>query len=112
MSVNPRALLTSTLLPSAETTQVTSDSPGTHTILDKVTAYNGSGSSVTVTIKLVPNGGSAGAGHMMATKSLATLETYTFPEVVGQILEPGGFLSTTASTGSVVVFRVSGRKVT
>ena len=110
MSVSPRALVTSAQLPSGETTQYTSDT-GTYTILDKVTAYNGSGSAVTVTVKLVPSGGTAGASHVMASQSIAAGTSYTFPEVIGQVLEPGGFLSTTASTGSAVVFRVSGRKV-
>ena len=110
MSVSPRALVTSAQLAAAETTQYTSDS-GTYTILDKITAYNGNASAVTVTVKLVPNGGTAGAAHVMAVKSIAAGDSYTFPEVIGQVLEPGGFLSTTASVGSVVVFRVSGRKV-
>jgi hypothetical protein len=39
-------------------------------------------------------------------------ETYTFPEIVGQILAPSGFISTIAGTAAAINIRASGRQVT
>jgi hypothetical protein len=36
---------------------------------------------------------------------------YTFPELVGQIIPPGGFISTVAGTASAINMRVSGREI-
>jgi hypothetical protein len=36
---------------------------------------------------------------------------YTFPEVVGQVLNSGGFISTIAGTASAINIRASGRVV-
>ena len=44
--------------------------------------------------------------------SLLRQYTYTFPEVVGHVLEPGGFVSTLAGSASALVIRASGREVT
>jgi hypothetical protein len=37
---------------------------------------------------------------------------YTFPEIVGQVLLPGSFISTIAGTASAINIRASGREVT
>jgi hypothetical protein len=37
---------------------------------------------------------------------------YTFPELVGQVLNRGDFISTLAGTASAINMRVSGREVT
>jgi hypothetical protein len=44
-------------------------------------------------------------------RTLAASETYIFPELVGQILPSGGFISTIAGTASAINMRVSGREV-
>jgi hypothetical protein len=46
------------------------------------------------------------------TKTLQASEVYTFPELVGQVLGAGDFISTIAGTGSAINMRVSGREVT
>jgi hypothetical protein len=38
-------------------------------------------------------------------------ETYLCPELVGQALEPGGFISTIASAATALTLRVSGREI-
>jgi hypothetical protein len=45
------------------------------------------------------------------SKSLAASETYTFPELVGQILPTTAYISTIASAASAINMRVSGREV-
>jgi len=49
---------------------------------------------------------------IVKTKTLAPAETYTFPEIVGQVLAPGGFISTIAGTATAINIRASGREVT
>lgn len=110
MSVKTQPLATSAFAPNAETTLYTSDT-GTATIIDKFTGYNGDTSARSLTVKLVPTGGTAGSSHVCVVKTLAPGETYTFPEIVGHTLEAGGFISHQASAANAIVVRVSGRTV-
>lgn len=112
MTVNTRALLEAKFAENAQTTQVTSDA-GTNTIIDKFTGTNVTGSTATLSVNIVVAAGTAGLGNLIVqTKSLAAGECYTFPEIVGQVLGAGDFVSTLASAASAIVIRVSGRKVT
>jgi hypothetical protein len=45
------------------------------------------------------------------TKTLQPAEVYTFPELVGQVLSAGAFISTIAGTASAINIRASGREV-
>lgn len=95
----------------AETTQYTSPS-GTRTLIDKFTGTNTSASPVTLTVRLLQQGGVPGAGNLIVTKTLSVGETYTFPELVAHSLTPGGFISTLCSAAAAVTIRSSGRQVT
>lgn len=108
-TVVSKPLFTSKEASTSETTQYTAPT-GTRAIIDKFTAYNSTGASVALTVRLVPNGGTAGATHIVAVKSIAAGETYTFPEVVGHSLEIGGFISTIAAASGVNI-RCTGREV-
>jgi hypothetical protein len=46
------------------------------------------------------------------TRAIAPDETYTFPELVGQALDVGGFISTIASAATSLTIRASGREIT
>ena len=48
---------------------------------------------------------------IVKTKTLQPAETYTFPEIVGQVLAAGGFISTIAGTATAINIRSSGREV-
>jgi hypothetical protein len=64
-------------------------------------------------VNLVTAAGSAGNDNLIVkTKTLQASETYTFPELVGQVLSPSGFISTIAGTASAINIRASGREVT
>ena len=86
---------------------------GVTAIIDKFTATNYSGTAATISVNLVTSGGTAGNNDLIVkTKTLPASETYTFPELVGHVLRPGGFISTLAGTASAINIRVSGREVT
>ena len=98
----------------AEATQVTQyTSTGVTTIIDKLTATNYSAVAATISVNLVTTAGSAGNLNLITkTKTLQASEVYTFPEIVGQVLEAGNFISTIAGTATSINIRASGRVVT
>ena len=98
----------------AENTQVTQyTATGVTTIIDKFTATNYSAVAATININLVTVLGSAGNLNLITkTKTLQPSEVYTFPELVGQVLNNGDFISTIAGTASAINMRVSCREVT
>ena len=86
---------------------------GVTAIIDKFTATNYSTTAATISVNLVTSGGAAGNDNLIVkTKTLQPSETYTFPELVGHVLAPSGFISTIAGTASAINIRVSGREVT
>jgi hypothetical protein len=111
MSVQAKSLFPPLQIAAAETTQYTAPA-AVRTILDKFTGTNTTGGAVTITVKLVPSGGAAAASNtIVSVKSLAAGECYTFPEIVGHVLNPGDFISTLASAGASITVRASGREV-
>lgn len=98
----------------AEGTQITQyTAVNCKTIIDKFTATNTTAGNVTISVNLVTAAGTAGASNLIVdTRSLAPDETYTFPELVGQALDPSGFISTIASSASALTIRSNGREIT
>ncbi len=83
------------------------------TIIDKFTATNTSAVNAVLSVNLVAAGGTEGnANLVMKARSIAPGETYTCPELVGQSLESGGFISTLAGTASALTISASGREIT
>lgn len=109
------AVTISNIIPAktAEATQVTQyTAVGVQTIIDKFTATNYSVSAATISVNLVAASGSTGNDNLIVkSKTLQPSETYTFPELVGQVLPKGGFISTIAGTASAINIRASGREV-
>ncbi len=111
MTVTVAVLIPAKIAENTQTTQYTSTN--VKTIIDKFTATNYSASAATISVNLVTLGGAAGDSNLIVkTKTLAPSETYTFPEIVGAALAPGGFISTIAGTASAINIRASGREVT
>lgn len=111
MAVNAKSLFTPLQAQNAETTQYTTPA-GTRTILDKFTGTNTTASPATITVKLIASGGAAAANNtIVSAKTLQAGECYTFPEIVGHVLNPGDFLSTLAGTAAAITIRASGREV-
>jgi hypothetical protein len=111
MTVTAKCLLEAKYAENSETTQYTAT--GVRTIIDKFTGCNVTAGAVTITIKLIASGGTASADETIVyQKSIAAGETYTFPEMTGQVLNAGGFISTLASAATSIVIRISGRENT
>lgn len=111
MTVTAKVLIPAKIAESSQTTQYTATN--VTAIIDKFTATNYSAGAVTISVNIVTSGGSAGNDNLITkTKSLQPAEVYTFPEIVGQILAPSGFISTIAGTATSINIRASGREVT
>ena len=112
MTVTARNLVPAKLVEDTQTTQYIVPTNATATIIDKFTATNISGSAATISVNLVTGSDTAGNQNLITkTKTLQPAEVYTFPELVGQVLNPGGFISTIAGTATSINIRSSGREV-
>jgi hypothetical protein len=110
MTVTAKNLVPAKTVEDTQTTQYIAN--GVTTIIDKFTATNYSGSSATISVNLITATGTASNDNLIVKqRTLAASETYIFPELVGQILPSGGFISTIAGTASAINMRVSGREV-
>ena len=110
MTVTVKVLIPAKIAENTQTTQYTASN--VTTIIDKFTATNYSATAATISINLVTGAGSAGNDNLITkTKTLQPAEVYTFPEIVGQVLSPSGFISTIAGTASAINIRASGREV-
>jgi hypothetical protein len=110
MTVTVKNLVPAVIAAASQTTQYTA--VNVTTIIDKFTATNYSVTAATISVNLVTNGDTAGNQNLITkTKTLQPAETYTFPELVGQVLNPSGFISTIAGTAASINIRVSGREV-
>ena len=111
MTVSIKVLIPPKQAENAQTTQYTA--VNCKALIDKFTITNTSASNVTISVNLVTSGGSPGASNLiMDTRAIAPDETYTCPELVGQALESGSFISTIASSAASLTIRASGREIT
>jgi len=82
-------------------------------IIDKFTATNTSALNAVLSVNLVASAGAAGDGNLvLKAKTIAPGQTYLCPELVGQTLESGGFISTLAGTAAALTISASGREIT
>jgi len=82
-------------------------------IIDKFTATNTSTGNQSLSVNLVGNAGSASDSNLIVdARMIAPGETYTFPELVGQVLDSGSSISTIASAAASLTIRASGREIT
>jgi hypothetical protein len=110
MTVTTKVLVPAKTAENTQTTQYTATN--VTAIIDKFTATNYSGSAATIAVNLVTSADTAGNANLMVpAKTLQPNQTYTFPELVGHSLMPGGFISTVAGTATAINIRVSGREV-
>ena len=111
MTVTAKVLVPAKIVEATQQTQYTANN--VTTIIDKFTATNYSATAATISVNLVTRTGTAGDLNLITkTKTLQPSETYTFPELVGQILMAGDFISTIAGTATSINMRVSGREIT
>jgi hypothetical protein len=110
MAVTPVNLIPPKQAENAQTAQYTAT--GVKAIIDKFTVTNTSAGSVNFSVNLINASGSAGDSNLIIkTRAIAVNETYTCPELVGQVLEAGQFISTLASAATSLTIRASGREI-
>jgi hypothetical protein len=110
MAVNVKVLIPAKIAENTQVTQYTAQNVSA--IIDKFTATNFSAAAATLSVNLVTQFDSSGNQNLIIkNKTLLPSETYTFPELVGHVLQPGGFISTIAGTASAINIRSSGREV-
>lgn len=110
MTVIAKVLIPAKIAENSQTTQYTAT--GVTTVIDKFTATNYSAATVTISVNLVTSGDTAGNQNLIVkTKSLQAGETHTFPELVGHVLAPSGFISTIAGAATSINIRASGREI-
>ena len=110
MTVEAGPLIAAKYIENSETLQFVASSV---TIIDAVSITNISASSVTLNLSLVSNAGSAGdINRFIKNRGLLPNETYLCPEILGQVLGTGDFISASASASSALNIRASGRVIT
>jgi hypothetical protein len=111
MSVLVKPLVPPLQLQASQTTQYTATN--VRAIIDKATVTNTDTVARTFSVNIVTSGGSAGNANLVIdTRTVQPDETYLCPELVGQALGPGDFISTIASAATALTMRVSGREIT
>lgn len=111
MTVTNRVLISAKQAENVQTTQYTANLATV--LIDKFTVTNTSGSNATFSCNIVATGDSASSANLvLSARTIVPNETYTCTELVGQVLESGGFISTLASAASALTIRASGREIT
>ena len=111
MAVTVKNIIPRKQAENAQTAQYTATN--CKTIIDKFTVTNTSAGAVTFSVNLVASAGSASSSNLvLSSKSIQAGETYLCPELVGQTLESGGFISTLAGAATSLTISASGREIT
>jgi hypothetical protein len=111
MAVTVKNIIPPKQAENAQTTQYTA--ANCKTIIDKFTVTNTNTANVTFSVNLVALAGTAGTANLIVkARSIVPGETYLCPELVGQVLEDGGFISTLAGAATSLTITASGREVT
>lgn len=111
MTVTSLALIPAKQMEASQTTQYTALNCTAY--IDKFTVTNTTSANVIFSVNLVTVSGAASASNLVVNqRAVAPGETYTCPELVGQVLQPGDFISTLAGTAAAITMRASGRQIT
>jgi hypothetical protein len=110
MTVSVKTLVPPLQMAATQTTQYTATA--VRAVIDKATVTNTDTVSRTFSVNLVQVAGSASNSNLIIdTRTVQPDETYTCPELVGQVLDSGAFISTIASAATALTLRVSGREI-
>jgi hypothetical protein len=110
MTVIIKVLIPAKQAENAQTTQYTATN--VKAIIDKFTVTNTSANNVTFSCNLVTLSQSTATSNLIIdARTIVPDETYTCPELVGQALDVGGFISTLAGAGTSLTIRASGREI-
>ena len=110
MTTTVKVLIAHKIAENAQTTQYMAT--GVKARIDKFTATNYSAGALTLSVNLVASGDVAGNNNLVVkAHTLQAGETYTFPELIGKTLEPGGFISTIASAATSINIGCNGIEI-
>lgn len=110
MAITQKVLIPAKVAENANTAQYTA--VNATAVIDKFTATNTSGTTATLSVNLITALGTAGNENLIVNaRAIAPGETYGFPELIGQSLDSGGFISTRASRAVALTIRCSGREI-
>ena len=111
MTVTVKVLIPAKIAEGTQVVQYTAN--GLKALVDKFTATNYSLVTATLSVNIVTVSGTPDNSNLIVKeKAIQPGETYTFPELVGQALSAGDFISTIAGTASSLNIRANGREVT
>lgn len=100
-------LVKSQYAPNSQTTLYVST--GLTTRIDKVTCQNGDTVPQTISINIVPSGGTAGASNLITNaQAIVAGGTFNSPNEYGLYLGPGDFISVIASAANKIVIAIAG----
>lgn len=106
MSVTTKTLRESAFVANAEGDLFTATQK---TIIDKCSSTAVLAGNVT--LRIVQPSGTPGDEHRQGYKAFNVNDTYTWPEIVGQVLEVGAKIRGVCSAASAVTLRLSGREI-
>ena len=82
-------------------------------VIDKFTVTNTGAANASISVNLVASGGTPGDNNLVTkARTIVPGETWSAPELVGQVLESGGYISTIASAAATLTISASGREIT
>lgn len=111
MAVTLLNIIPRKLAEAVQTSQYTAD--GARAVIDKFTVTNVGATPEQFSVNLVASGGTAGNNNLVIdARTIDVGETYSCPELVGQSLENGGFISTIASAANSLTISATGREIT
>lgn len=111
MTVTVKTLVPPKQMEAVQTTQYTATAA--KALIDKATVTNTDTVNRTFSVNLVQVGDAAGNANLIIDdRTVVPGETYLCPELVGQELDPGAFISTIASNATSLTLRISGREIT
>ena len=101
MSVTPKTI-TAALIAAAAATYYTAPA-NTRALIKKLTFTNTTAGALTVTVHLLPSGGTASATNMLVSaRNIGAGETYECFEAQGQVLQAGGLIQALASAATSI----------
>lgn len=110
MAQTPTVLVTPQLVANSTTTYYTGSNIKTR--IDKATITNVNAAARTVTIYVVPSGGSAGDSTMIVkARSIAPSETWNVTDLIGHIMPADAILQLAASNASSLTLYVTGTTI-
>lgn len=107
MAITPKRLVPGSQIAATATTYYTATNVRAR--IDSFSLTNTTAGAITVTVHLVPSGGTADSTNcILSSYSIAAGQTYVPPGAIGQWLEEGGTLQASASAATSVALVVSG----